>query len=239
MSQLSATRIAFTARREAPWVKLCGVCDAHSAYELAKLRPDAIGLNFYHRSARHVSLAMAVAIRDAIGDDILPVGVFVNEPLERLLEAADETAMAGVQLHGDEPPAFVADVREARPELAIIRAWRVGADGLEPLANHLAECERHGARPDAVLVDAHVAGSYGGTGQTAPWEQLRGYDPAWPPLILAGGLVPENVAEAIAVVRPFGVDTASGIESSPGVKDPERAAAFVVAARRTSPRLEH
>jgi phosphoribosylanthranilate isomerase len=229
----SAARAVFTACREVPWVKLCGVCDAHSAHELAKLRPDAIGLNFYHRSPRHVSLAMAVAIRDAIGDGIMPVGVFVNEPLERLLEAADETAMAAVQLHGDEPPAFVADVREARPELAIIRAWRVGAEGLLPLANHLAECERHGARPDAVLVDAHVAGSYGGTGQTAPWERLRDYDATWPPLILAGGLVPENVAEAIAVVRPFGVDTASGIESSPGVKDLERAAAFVVATRRS------
>lgn len=174
---------------------------------------------------------MAVAIRDAIGDDILPVGVFVNESLEVLLETASETLMAAVQLHGDEPPEFVAAVREARPELAIIRAWRVGTDGLSPLASHLEECERRGARPDAVLVDAHVVDSYGGTGKTAPWELLRNYDATWPPLILAGGLVPQNVAEAIRIVRPFGVDTASGIESSPGVKDTERAAAFVAAAR--------
>jgi len=237
----SEARFAFVGRRDTPWVKLCGVCSASDAHLLAQLRPDAIGLNFYHGSARHVSFAMAVAIRDAIGD-VMPVGVFVNESLDGLLAATDQTGMAAVQLHGDEPPEFVADVREARPELAIIRAWRVGADGLAPLAEHLAACDRLGVRPDAVLVDAKVDGAYGGTGKTVSWELLREYDTEWPPMILAGGLVPENVAEAIGVVRPFGVDTAGGIESCPGVKDPERAAAFIAAVksscdpRRSSPR---
>ncbi len=230
MTALSAARAAFTARRETPWVKLCGVRSASDAHLLAELRPDAIGLNFYHGSARHVSFAMAVAIVDAIGD-VMPVGVFVNESLDGLLAAADETEMAAVQLHGDEPPSFVAQVRESRPELAIIRAWRVGADGLSSLAEHLAACDRLGALPDAVLVDAKVTGSYGGTGKTAPWDLLREYDSSWPPLILAGGLVPENIAEAIDVVHPFGVDTAGGIESMPGVKDPKRAEAFIAAVR--------
>lgn len=230
MSSLSPARAAFTARRETPWVKLCGVCSASDAHDLAQLRPDAIGLNFYHGSSRHVSFAMAVAIVDAIGD-VMPVGVFVNESLDGLLAAADETEMVAVQLHGDEPPEFVAEVREARPELAIIRAWRVGPDGLASLTEHLDACDRLEARPDAVLVDAKVSGAYGGTGKIAPWGLLRDYDPEWPPLILAGGLVPENVADAIASVRPFGVDTAGGIESYPGVKDVERAEAFIAAAR--------
>jgi phosphoribosylanthranilate isomerase len=230
MTSLSSARAVFTARRETPWVKLCGVCRASEAHDLASLGPDAIGLNFYHGSKRHVSFAMAVAIVDAIGD-VMPVGVFVNESLDEVLAAADEIELTAVQLHGDEAPEFVAEVRQARPELAIIRAWRVGTDGLPPLAEHLARCDRLGARPDAVLVDAKVAGAYGGTGKTAPWEVLRDYDPAWPPLLLAGGLVPENVADAIRVVHPFGVDTAGGIESYPGIKDPERAAAFLDAAR--------
>ena len=93
-----------------------------------------------------------------------------------------------------------------------------------------------GRRPAAVLIDAHVEGKVGGTGQTAPWELLAGFDPGVP-LILAGGLTPDNVAEAIALVRPWGVDVASGVESAPGRKDPGKAASFVKISRKTAESL--
>lgn len=234
MTALSDARRVFTSRRDVPWVKLCGARDSDTARMLAALRPDAIGFNFFERSVRYISTSVAAEACRTLPDDVMAIGVFVNESADSLLSMIDACGLAGVQLHGDEPPSLVAAIRQARPELAIVRAWRVGADGLSPLAAYLAECSRLGVLPDAVLVDAHVAGSYGGTGKTAPWERLREYDAAWPPLILAGGLVAENVSEAIDVVRPFGVDTAGGIESSPGVKDPTRAAAFIAALKHAA-----
>lgn len=217
--------------RPSPWTKLCGVRDAATAAALAELRPDAIGLNFYPRSTRFVSPELAAEIACALPVEVAAVGVFVNATVEEILQAVERAKLAAVQLHGDEPPGVIAALKGGRPDVAVIRAWRVGEEGLGPLAEHLVGCERLGAAPDAVLVDAKVGGSYGGTGQTAPWGLLRDYDRSWPPLILAGGLTPANVGAAVAAVRPWGVDTAGGIESAPGVKDPALAAAFLAAAR--------
>lgn len=217
--------------RPSPWVKLCGVRDAASATAIAELRPDALGLNFYPPSPRFVALETAAEIVRALPVEIAAVGVFVNATVADMLRTVDATGLAAVQLHGDEPPGMISELRSNRPELTILRAWRVGEDGLASLAAYLETCEQCGTRPDAVLVDAKVVGSYGGTGQTAPWHRLRDYAPAWPPLILAGGLTPANVAAAIDAVRPWGVDTAGGVESSPGVKDTARAAAFLTAVR--------
>jgi phosphoribosylanthranilate isomerase len=107
------------------------------------------------------------------------------------------------------------------------------AAGLEHVRRFVETATKLGRPPSAVLVDSHVEGLMGGTGQAAPWELLHGFDPGVP-LILAGGLTPENVAEAIALVRPWGVDVASGVEISPGVKDPEKLARFVKNARRAA-----
>ena len=217
--------------RAAPWAKLCGVRDVATAAALAELRPDAIGLNFYPRSARYVTPEVAAQIGRVLPAGVAAVGVFVNSSVEEILRTVDAASLAAVQLHGDEPPEAVAELKWRPGDLAVIRAWRVGEEGLAELAGYLAACEALGARPDAVLVDAKVAGSYGGTGHTAPWHLLRDYGPEWPPLILAGGLTPANVAEAVAEVRPWGVDTAGGVESAPGVKDPGMAAAFLAAVR--------
>lgn len=226
---MSPARMVFAERRAAPWVKLCGVRDAEAARSLAALRPDAIGLNFYAQSKRYVATGIATDICKSLPRQILGVGVFVNATVNEILQIVGTTGLAAVQLHGDEPASLVAELRAAQPELGILRAWRVDEGGLSSLADHLHECGRLTALPDAILVDAKVVGTYGGSGQTAPWELLRDYDRSWPPLILAGGLTPENVAEAVATVHPFGVDTAGGVESSPGVKDPARAAAFIAA----------
>ena len=115
----------------------------------------------------------------------------------------------------------------------VVRARRMDERGVDPLALDLVGCEAAGRRPDAMLVDAAAAGAYGGTGKRVDWPELAG-ERAWlrpTPLILAGGLKPGNVAEAIRVVTPYGVDTASGVEHAPGKKDPELVRAFVAAAR--------
>ena len=213
---------------EIPWIKLCGVRDVSTAESLAALRPNAVGLNFHKPSPRYVDPDSARVIQAALPEDILRVGVFVNESTAGIVEICSRTGIQAVQLHGDEPPEQLGQLRRALPELPILRAWRVDETGLNSLAAYLEACE---TPPDAILIDAKVAGEYGGTGRTAPWEILRDYPTSWPPMILAGGLHAENVARAIAMVSPFGVDTAGGIESSLGVKDPVRAAAFVTAAR--------
>jgi phosphoribosylanthranilate isomerase len=213
------------------WVKLCGVRDEVMAVQLAALRPDAIGLNFYSRSVRFVERDAAMRIVQALPTDVAAVGVFVNASVQEIVRTTDAVGLSAVQLHGDEPPEDVAELKSLRPDLMVIRAWRVGAEGLAPLAGHLAACEALEAKPDAILIDAHVPGCYGGTGQRAPWMLLRDSPTPWPPLILAGGLTPENVAEAVETVRPWGVDTAGGIEMAPGIKDVARAAAFIAAAR--------
>jgi len=227
-------RSSFLTSRPVPWVKLCGVRDVATTVALAGLEPDALGLNFYPPSPRFVSRDVAAEIVAVLPNSVAAIGVFVNETPDEILDTVAAVGLAAVQLHGDEPPEVIAALRNRHPDLTVLRAWRVGEDGLAPLAAYLDACDRQDVRPDAVLVDAKVEGAYGGTGRTAPWERLRAYDPAWPPLILAGGLTPANVADAVATVQPWGVDTAGGVENAPGVKDPALAVAFLAAVRGRS-----
>lgn len=211
------------------WIKICGIRDVASARAVAQLRPDAIGLNFFTGSPRAVDTQTAAAIVASLPLDIEPVGVFVNHTATEIRATCQYCRLRTVQLHGDEPPSFLAQLGDHR----IIRAFRVGVDGFQAVAAYLDECRNLSALPWACLVDARVEGTYGGTGQTAPWEvvarEYRRHD--WPPLILAGGLKPENLAAAIGAVQPFGVDVAGGVESSPGVKEIDAVRRFVEAAR--------
>jgi len=135
-----------------------------------------------------------------------------------------------VQLHGDEPPAFLGRLPR---NVTIVRAVHCRPDGLAPLAGYLDECRRLGRLPDAVLVDADVGTNFGGSGQLADWTLITRDRRALAdlPLILAGGLTPQNVADAITAVHPDAVDVASGVESPPGRKDPTLVANFLTAAR--------
>jgi phosphoribosylanthranilate isomerase len=135
-----------------------------------------------------------------------------------------------IQLHGDETPeTFAALAREFRA----IRAFRIGDDGLKQVEDYLRACQRLGGSPWACLIDAKVPGKFGGTGQVAPWEAVRRgyYAKNWPPLILAGGLRPENVAQAVATVDPWGIDVSGGVESSVACKDIALVREFVVNAK--------
>jgi phosphoribosylanthranilate isomerase len=225
------------------WIKICGLNNLAIAREIAGLHPDAVGLNFFEQSIRSVAPATARQIAEMLPAEIEAIGVFVEASTKILRETTANCRLSGVQFHAaglDDPLKGWADSAEvlkteeptARPRR--IRAFQIGPNGLAPLAEYF---ERNRHRPNAVdayLVDAQVDGMYGGTGKRVSWDLLRNeyQTQEWPPLILAGGLRPENVAEAIAAVRPWGVDVASGVESSPGVKDADLVARFIEEARR-------
>lgn len=211
------------------WIKICGIRDVETALAVTACGPDAIGLNFYAKSPRVVTQALATEIVVRLPKAVEAVGLFVNHSLDEIHTICQRCDLGTVQLHGDEPPEFVAKL----PQFRVIRAFRVGDEGLDEIAAYLERCRQLDALPWACLMDARVAGAYGGTGQKAPWDLLlRDYDTKnWPPLILAGGLHPGNVAEAVEKVRPWGVDVAGGVESAVACKDIELVRQFVEAAR--------
>lgn len=215
------------------WVKICGIRDVETAIQIAKAGADAVGLNFYTKSVRFVTRQTARNIVSALPAEVAKVGVFVNSSAAEIEDVARATGLTAVQLHGDESAEVVAEVRQLLPEMQLIRAWRVGSEGLAPLVEHCVDCRQHGGVWDACLVDARVEGNYGGTGATAPWELLAGEWSlhALPPLILAGGLTVENVAQAVCKVHPWGIDVASGVESSPGAKNLDLVRQFLEQAR--------
>jgi phosphoribosylanthranilate isomerase len=223
------------------WIKICGLTEPAQARAIAALRPDAIGLNFYSKSPRFVSISAARRISDSVGSQIERIGVFVEPSAEELRRTVLECGLSGVQIHSaNEQHALAEMALDAGPIVRRICGFQVGAAGLSHLKNHLKQHKEGEWIADACLADALVQGMYGGTGQTAPWQVLRDEyrHNEWPPLILAGGLRPENVAEAVATVEPWGVDVASGVESSPGIKDIERVARFIIEARRAFVELD-
>jgi len=213
-------------------IKICGVTTVDDAVVVARSGADAVGLNFYPRSPRYLQPPEAGQIVDALPAGIVKVGLFVNAPAREVCKTFDGLGLDLIQLHGDEPPHFLTALGD-RP---VLRAFRLGPAGLEPVGRYLGQCRDRGRMPRSILIDAHVKGVYGGSGQVADWQQLTTYRPIrsgepTPPLVLAGGLTPDNVAEAIRTVRPAGVDTASGVESSPGRKSEALVQRFVDAAR--------
>ena len=215
------------------WIKVCGIRECATAVSVAELGVDAIGLNFYSRSPRSVTREEAIAISNALPKGILRVGVFVNHACSEIESIVSACRLDIVQLHGDERPSFLVELRQKLPDIPLIRAWRMPEEGLGDLTKFLEDCRSHQVPLAGCLVDAHVSGLYGGSGKTVPWQRLSEQysHQSAPPLILAGGLTPANIAEAISVVRPWGVDVASGVESAPGVKDLQLTKQFVENAR--------
>ncbi|MEO5769361.1 MAG: phosphoribosylanthranilate isomerase [Polyangia bacterium] len=203
-------------------IKICGITTPEDAALVGAAGIDAVGVNFWPGSRRFVGTAAAEVLA-AVPAGVLKVGVFVNAPVGQVLEHAARFALDRVQLHGDERPA---DFRAVPPSL-LMRAIRVRE------ATSLAEVASWDAA--LFLYDAFVDG-YGGAGVTAPWAEIGAAQPRRR-FLLAGGLDPGNVARAIAVTRPDGVDVASGVESRPGRKDPARLTAFVREARAAAARL--
>lgn len=201
-------------------VKVCGITRPEDAELAVELGAWAIGFILWPGSKRAADPAVAAGLSAALRRRVERVGVFVNATLDEIAHAVDALGLSHVQLHGDEGPAFCAEVGR-RTGAKVIKAIRVasGADFIDLDRYHT----------DLHLLDAAARGHYGGSGRTWDWG-LAGTRRRRVPVILSGGLTAENVAAGIAAVRPYAVDVASGVEAAPGVKDPDKLAAFLTAA---------
>lgn len=219
-------------------IKICGITRAADVWAAGQAGVDAIGLNFCRQSPRYLDAGQARQLADAVPAPMLKVGVFVNATAAQMGQLAEAVGLDALQLHGDEPPEMLADL----PALAVIRAFRCPVDEGQAIVEYLERCAERNVRPAMVLIDALQPGQYGGTGQTADWNQVCRIRRTIPgPLALAGGLTAQNVQQAIWRVRPDAVDTASGVETRPGQKDHRRIAEFVRQARAAfaTPAAQH
>jgi phosphoribosylanthranilate isomerase len=243
-------------------IKICGITSPDDALLAAEAGADAIGLNFYEKSPRCVTPEQAEQIVSRLREGYSPaqvkvVAVFVNHSLDEILWTIRDANLFAdglcLQLHGDEPPELLRELRAQGlgasghllqatghvPTVPIVRAFRCRTAELIAEKAYLAACAKLDALPQAVLLDAWQAGAYGGTGASLDWNSLREQrDEISLPVILAGGLTPETVAAAIATAQPHGVDVASGVESAPGKKDYAKTMAFVAAAKRAYEALD-
>ena len=209
---------------DAPRIKLCGITSRDDALLAVDAGAWAVGCILWPASPRVCDPAEAARIAAAVRRRAHVCGVFVNATLDHVAGMVDGIGLTMVQLHGDEGPAFCSEVAR-RTGAKVVKAAAVrGLADIRALETF---------HTDYHLLDAHRPGMRGGTGETFDWELVRTRRSKIP-LVLSGGLSPENVAEAIVAVHPFAVDTASGTEASPGVKDPAKVAAFVEAVRSTA-----
>jgi phosphoribosylanthranilate isomerase len=204
-------------------VKICGLTTPQDAAAAIEFGADAVGFNFFPGSKRYLRMEAAGEWIAALPGNVEKVAILVNPSWDQVMSVAAAAGITALQLHGAETPEFCRRLRAER--IRFEKALPV--IGTDSLANV----------PDfstpTVLLDSGGAGEFGGSGRTFPWEIAHDFVLSHPHLrvILAGGLTPENVAEAVAVVRPFGVDVTSGVESSPGRKDYARLRDFIAAAR--------
>ncbi len=205
-------------------VKICGITNSKDARAAVEAGADALGFVLHRKSPRCVPMDVVKAIVAALPPFVLPVGVFVNEEAATVREVMDQCGLALAQLHGEETASYCETL--GRP---ILRAIRLRGPGdLLALAEYKGRAQVRG-----FLVDAFSEKEYGGTGQVADWG-LAAEAAKSAQILLAGGLTPENVQEAIRQVRPYGVDVSSGVEASPGKKDHAKVGAFIRAARLVS-----
>lgn len=220
-----------------PWIKVCGWKLLPSPQTVPWECFNAVGLNFYERSPRAISPALAGQFAAGVPAHVARFGVFVNRTVDSVLEIAKTAQLTHLQIHGDESIDWLADLNRRSGGMPIVRALRAGPGEMAAVDRTLREIERAGVRLWAVLIDARSVDpqQYGGSGHTAPWSELASFDRSpWPPLILAGGLTPANAGAAVRAVRPWGVDAASGVETAPGVKSPLAIRQFVEAAREAA-----
>jgi phosphoribosylanthranilate isomerase len=212
----------------APRVKICGLTNLDDAQMAVDLGAWALGLIFYEPSPRRCTVTEAQRITAALRRRAELCGVFVNATLDEIAARVDQLGLTMLQLHGDEGPSFCAEVAR-RTGAKVAKAARVRSAG-DVRALEAFPTNFH-------LVDGYTEDLYGGTGQQVDWAILRDRRRNVP-LILSGGLTPTNAGEAIEVVRPFAVDTASGTEAEPGRKDPAKLQRFFEAVRASSPAPE-
>jgi phosphoribosylanthranilate isomerase len=205
-------------------IKICGITNLDDAAEAVRLGAWAIGLIHHDESARHVAPGDAAAIGAAFRRKCEVAGVFVNPELDEVARAVENAGLTMVQLNGEEGPSFCGEVAR-KTGVKVVKAIHVSS-----------AADIHGAeafRTDLHLFDRRARGLWGGTGESFDWGLLRERH-STVPAVVAGGLRPDNVAEAIATTRPYAVDVASGVESEPGRKDHAAMAAFFDEAKAAS-----
>lgn len=199
-------------------VKICGLTSVADAVAAAEAGADMIGLMFYDQSPRNISIAQAVEISRALSPFVLKVGVFVNPEEAQVMEAITACGLNLLQFHGDEPSDFCTQFGAMS-----VKALRVqNAESLAALENY---------STDAFLLDAYSKSGLGGTGEKFNWDLAIEAQKFGKPIFLAGGLTPENVADAVRKVQPFAADVSSGVESAPGKKDAAKVRAFIQAVK--------
>jgi phosphoribosylanthranilate isomerase len=201
-------------------IKICGITNLADALLAAELGADALGFIFYSKSPRKVTPDAAQEIIKRLPPLVLSVGVFVDEEAAVVQELAGRLGLDWVQLHGAETPNYCRSLGRR-----VIKAFRVRDE------NSLLELEPYRGAAQAFLLDTYKPGQMGGTGETFNWDLARRAR-TYGPIILAGGLTPENVARAMELAQPQAVDVASGVEAAPGKKDPEKLRNFFAALRR-------
>lgn len=207
-------------------VKHCGITSVEDAELAVETNPWALGMIFWPQSPRACAPDVARAIASRLRRRVELVGVFVNSSLDEIAALAEMVPLSHVQLHGDEGPSFCTEVAR-RTGTKVIKAARIRNKADLQALQAFRSVDFH-------LVDAHVDGMRGGTGQTLDWALLDGRF-SEVPLVLSGGLIHENVGEAVTRVRPLAVDVASGTEAAPGVKDPAKLIAFSAAVAAADP----
>ncbi|HET7103399.1 MAG TPA: phosphoribosylanthranilate isomerase [Terracidiphilus sp.] len=210
------------------WIKICANTSLEDALHAAEAGADAIGFVFAP-SPRRVTVARVAEIVPRLPAGVEKIGVFVEASLDDICEAVCVSGITGVQLHAQGGPDLTAGLRERfGPGLRILRVVHFGLEAAAQASQAAAD-----ANVDAILVDSRTAAAVGGTGMAFDWQVAGStlFGVARKPMVAAGGLTPDNVTEALATLRPWGVDVASGVESAPGRKDPAKVRAFIAHAR--------
>jgi phosphoribosylanthranilate isomerase len=201
-------------------IKICGITNLDDALAAVDFGADALGFNFYKKSPRHIEPQRAAEIIAQLPPFVVPVGIFVNEREERIREIVSLACLQGIQLHGDETPEFC-----QRFGSRVIKAFQIrNKESLKHMSHY---------RVSAYLLDSYKEGLRGGTGETFDWH-LAVVAKTFGRIILAGGLNADNVAEAVKLVQPYGIDVAGGVEREKGTKDHAKLKTFITEARRAS-----
>lgn len=198
-------------------VKICGITQPQQSVAIASLGATALGFICVPNSPRYVTPGQIKAAVAQLPENIDKIGVFANASIPEIHQTVLDSGLTGIQLHGDESPEFCYQLRQAIPQVEILKAIRVRS------LEHLEQATNYTKYIDTLLLDAYHPQQLGGTGQTLDWQMLQKFNPICP-WLLAGGLTPENIVEALSQVNPNGIDLSSGVELKPGDKDLDKVA---------------
>ncbi len=193
-------------------IKICGITKPQQGIEIVSLGATALGFICVKTSPRYIDVNQIRAIVEKVPSDTDKIGVFANASIQDIAQITVNSGLTGIQLHGEEPPEFCQQLREYFPDLEIIKALRIKN------IDDLSKVNLYFNKINTLLLDAYHPQQLGGTGKKLDWQTLKQFNPGLP-WFLAGGLTPDNVLEALALIEPDGIDLSSGVERSPGDKD--------------------